>query len=358
VSTSAELLEVLLRAGVTECFTVPCSVTFGWHRLAEQRMRVTATTHEGNLAGLAAGAWFATGRPAMVHLQNSGLGNAADGFISFANPDVYGIPMLALVTWRGAGNDRDSEPHVAVGARTEALCAAIFEPGCVFGTDDGSGLLAAAASALDVVGHGGIGVLRVAPGALNDESVPAPGGVAATTSVAKPKHRVLDAGRRRTRGEAIREIVAAHPNAAILFCNGYTARAAQAVADRPGSFYNAGYMGGTRAIGWQLARMQPGLEVVVVDGDQNAEMSTIKDHLVEERPQNLFWYVLDNGVGSSVGGATSVPLGALYAGLASVLPTVADTAAFPHPRVRGIATMAQEFRVWLGDVTGASSRRG
>ena len=155
-----------------------------------------------------------------------------------------------------------------------------------------------------------------------------------------------------------RSIRAAHPGAAVLFSNGFTSRAAQACADRASDFFNVGYMGGTLAIGWALARCRPDLEVVVVDGDQNALMSAMKDHLLIDDPANLHWYVLNNGVGASVGGPTSLPLSPLYHCLARVVPTRPDHLPFAHPRVglgesrspsASLAPLARRFRAWIAE---------
>ena len=44
--------------------------------------------------GLAIGHYLATRRPALVYMQNSGLGNTVNPVASLADPLVYGIPML------------------------------------------------------------------------------------------------------------------------------------------------------------------------------------------------------------------------------------------------------------------------
>jgi hypothetical protein len=62
------------------------------------------------------------------------------------------------------------------------------------------------------------------------------------------------------RKDAVDHIVERHPNAAIVFSNGFTARDAQAHADRLGNFYNVGYMGGSLAIGWGIAISNPQIE--------------------------------------------------------------------------------------------------
>ena len=63
-------------------------------------MQVTAA-NEGGAVALAAGHYLGTGAPALVYMQNSGQGNAFNPLVSLAAPEVYGIPMLLLVGWRG-----------------------------------------------------------------------------------------------------------------------------------------------------------------------------------------------------------------------------------------------------------------
>jgi phosphonopyruvate decarboxylase len=357
--TERRLLRALREHGIDHVVTVPCSITATWHSLLTGADRAGAvrqivTGHEGNLPGIAAGLWLGTGRPALVHMQNSGLPNAADGFISLASEDVCGVPMVAVVTWRGDTPDDDSEPHQAIGRRTPALCDAVFGPANVFGRRDGAGLLQALDAAVARARTGRPVALRVASTALQKAHglhLPGPAGAAAALDLAALRAEkgeaslpaALSGGAALSRDEALAAIVAEHPGAAILFSNGFTARAAQAVADRPGNFYNTGYMGGTLAMGWGLAVSRPDLAVVVVDGDQNAVMSGMKEHLLADYPPNLFWYVLDNGIGASVGTAASVPLSPLCRQLARVVATVPDApGSFRHPRVSTTGAYAAE----------------
>lgn len=378
-----DLLDVVLRSAVRTILTVPCTITARWHQLlsrADQcgELTLIPTVHEANLIGLAAGVWFGSGSPALVHLQNSGLGHLADGYISFASPELYAIPLAMVVTHRGATAGDDSEPHQAIGRRTQALIAAILSPG-ILQTGDRHGRERADEALRRILSEaqaGGQALMTLVAAALRSPSPfpshstkpPSPSG----RHTASALHRVIDcqakaslplwAVERREwdRDAVILTIMDQHPDAAILFSNGYTARAARALRDRQGNFYNVGYMGGTLAIGWSLARQRPDLEVVVVDGDQNAQMSCMQEHLRQDYPENLFWYVLNNGVGASVGGARSVPLSASIRQLARVIPTTADLQMpFRHPRVRPpgagsaagaaptLAMLSRRFRQWL-----------
>ncbi|MGN0395301.1 MAG: thiamine pyrophosphate-binding protein, partial [Coprococcus sp.] len=76
------------------------------------------TANEGAAVGLATGVYLATGRPACIYMQNSGEGNIINPLASIANDEVYGIPMLFLIGWRGEPGVKDEPQHVYQGKVT------------------------------------------------------------------------------------------------------------------------------------------------------------------------------------------------------------------------------------------------
>ncbi len=76
------------------------------------------TANEGAAVGVAIGTYLASGRPACVYMQNSGIGNAVNPLASLAHGDVYGIPMLFVVGWRGEPGKKDEPQHVFQGRVT------------------------------------------------------------------------------------------------------------------------------------------------------------------------------------------------------------------------------------------------
>lgn len=74
--------------------------------------------NEGAAAGLAAGHYLATGRPAAVYMQNSGIGNAVNPICSLLNEKVYAIPVLFIVGWRGEPGVHDEPQHIFQGEIT------------------------------------------------------------------------------------------------------------------------------------------------------------------------------------------------------------------------------------------------
>ena len=71
--------------------------------------------NEGNAIALAAGHHIATGEIGLVYMQNSGLGNAINPLTSLADLEVYSIPMLLLIGWRGEPNVKDEPQHIKMG---------------------------------------------------------------------------------------------------------------------------------------------------------------------------------------------------------------------------------------------------
>ena len=77
--------------------------------------------NEGGAVGLAAGHYLATGRPGMVYLQNSGVGNVVNPVASLLNGRVYGIPCVFVVGWRGEPGVHDEPQHAFQGLITREM---------------------------------------------------------------------------------------------------------------------------------------------------------------------------------------------------------------------------------------------
>lgn len=79
------------------------------------------TANEGAAIGLAAGYYLATGKIPVVYMQNSGLGNTVNPLMSLIDKDVYNIPLLLLVGWRGEPGTKDEPQHTKQGKITLTL---------------------------------------------------------------------------------------------------------------------------------------------------------------------------------------------------------------------------------------------
>ena len=77
--------------------------------------------NEGGAVGVAAGYHLATGRIGCVYMQNSGEGNSINPLASLTDKEVYGIPVLLLIGWRGRPGIHDEPQHVKQGKITTGL---------------------------------------------------------------------------------------------------------------------------------------------------------------------------------------------------------------------------------------------
>ncbi len=77
--------------------------------------------NEGNCTALAAGYYLATKKVPVVYMQNSGEGNIINPVASLLSDDVYGIPVIFVIGWRGEPGLHDEPQHVYQGKVTTKL---------------------------------------------------------------------------------------------------------------------------------------------------------------------------------------------------------------------------------------------
>lgn len=106
--------------GVPDSQLAPlCDALYRKYGAAHKHHVVAA--NEGGAVGLAAGHYIAAGRPALVYMQNSGLGNAVNPIASLLHEQVYGIPCLFVVGW--------GVSHIRVSSRLS--CWSFWESGAL-----------------------------------------------------------------------------------------------------------------------------------------------------------------------------------------------------------------------------------
>jgi phosphonopyruvate decarboxylase len=86
------------------------------------------TANEGLAIGLAAGYNISTGKIPLVYLQNSGLGNIINPLTSLADKEVYSIPMVLMIGWRGRPGTKDEPQHKKMGRITISLLDSLEVP--------------------------------------------------------------------------------------------------------------------------------------------------------------------------------------------------------------------------------------
>lgn len=77
--------------------------------------------NEGGAMGIAAGYHLATGKVPVVYMQNSGEGNIINPLASLTDKEVYNIPVLLVIGWRGRPGVHDEPQHIKQGKVTTGL---------------------------------------------------------------------------------------------------------------------------------------------------------------------------------------------------------------------------------------------
>lgn len=116
--------QALVGNGISHAFGVPDSCLKGFLSYMYATKHVPehiVTASEGAAVGLAAGYYLSTKKLAVAYMQNSGLANSLNPLQSLCAKEVFGIPMLLVVGWRGRPGEHDEPEHVLAGPCTPEL---------------------------------------------------------------------------------------------------------------------------------------------------------------------------------------------------------------------------------------------
>lgn len=280
--------------------------------------------NEGAAVAMAAGHHLATGKVPLVYMQNSGLGNAVNPILSLVDPEVYGIPMLLLVGWRGEPGKKDEPQHVKQGRVNVAMLEAMEVPHAILApSDDAEQVVRQALE--EARRTSGPYVLLVRSGVFgkSESSRPHP-----------------SAGRYGlSRERAIECILEAIPQGAtVVSTTGKISREVYELREKAGTahaadFLTVGSMGHASAIALGMSIAAPAKPMVCIDGDGAALMHLGNMTSIGTlSPPRFLHVVLNNGAHESVGGqptcAFDVSLAqiARASGYATVAETVEDEA--------------------------------
>ena len=259
------------------------------------------TANEGGAVAVACGYHLATGKVPLVYLQNSGQGNTINPLLSLADRDVYSIPQVLLIGWRGEPGTTDEPQHVKQGKVTVNLLEAMDIPWRHLPSEPEAAsrcideLIALAATESRPV------ALLVSKGTFEPYKT-------------KPKPSPADSFEM-TREQAI-EVVTANlgDKDAIVATTGHISRELYECRARAGDghereFLTVGSMGHASQIAMGIALAQPDRQVVCLDGDGAMLMHMGAAAIVGAAGvENFKHIILNNGVHDSVGGMPSAGL--------------------------------------------------
>ena len=317
-----EYLGTLTQAGVTFFAGVPDSL------LKEICACITdilgphnhvIAANEGSAVALAIGQYLGTGSLPLVYLQNSGLGNTVNPILSLASPEVYGIPMLLMVGWRGEPGKDDEPQHVHQGRVMLPMMGAMDIPAVLLSDDHKEAATQTREAAAIALDRRSPVALIVRKGTFGGYALP-------ETSSDYPM----------SREEAI--ISAAgmlEDEATVISTTGMPSRElfefrARSKSGHHRDFLTVGGMGHASQIALGLAMSQPERPVYCFDGDGAALMHMGSMAIIgQSGVANLVHLVFNNGVHGSVGGQPTVgfeidiPAIAIACGYASAISVAA-----------------------------------
>jgi phosphonopyruvate decarboxylase len=255
--------------------------------------------NEGGAVALACGYHLATGKVPLVYLQNSGQGNTINPLLSLADRDVYSIPLLLLIGWRGEPGTKDEPQHVKQGKVTVSLLEAMDIPHRVLAPEP-----EAARRCVDEL-------LAIAAA----ESRPV--ALLVRKDTFEPYKPTAQAAGdfEMTREQAIEAVVAdLGETDAIVSTTGKPSRELYECRDRAGQghqreFLTVGSMGHASQIAMGIALAQPDRQVFCLDGDGAMLMHMGGAAIVGAAGvANFKHIILNNGVHDSVGGMATAGL--------------------------------------------------
>ena len=292
-------VECLNGAGVSFFTGVPDSLlkSFCAYVTDTCGVRHVIAANEGGAVGLAAGHYLATGRPALVYMQNSGQGNAVNPLASLADPDVYSIPLVLLVGWRGEPGVKDEPQHVKQGKVTVSLFETLGIPVEVLPDDESAALEATRRMAERAKAESRPVALIVRQGLFAEYKL----------QNKKPDIAALP------REEAIEGVLRALPSdAVVVSTTGMISREVYETRERLGQdhskdFLTVGSMGHASMIAMGIAKAQPNRKVYCFDGDGASIMQMGNMAIVGHSGcENLTHIVFNNAAHDSVGGPSTV----------------------------------------------------
>jgi phosphonopyruvate decarboxylase len=81
----------------------------------ENVFRHIIASNECEAMAIAAGYFLSSKKPAIVYLQNSGFGKVVNPYTSLLSKDIYSLPVLMLIGWRGEPGKKDEPQHKMMG---------------------------------------------------------------------------------------------------------------------------------------------------------------------------------------------------------------------------------------------------
>lgn len=265
---------------------------------ADKKNNIIAA-NEGGAIGLSAGYHLATGGIPVVYMQNSGLGNTINPLLSLTDKEVYNMPVLLVIGWRGEPNVHDEPQHIKQGKVTIPLldCMGIRNEIIADNENDLQTQIANAVNYMKTTNE--VFALVVKKGTFDSYKL--------------KNNRQYDYALERE--EAIQMVAASMDKKAVVVST--TGKISRELFEyRENSehahhrdFLTVGSMGHASQIALGIALNKPDRNIYCFDGDGAVIMHMGSMGIVGEMaPKNFFHIVFNNGAHDSVGGQPTIGL--------------------------------------------------
>ncbi len=252
--------------------------------------------NEGSCAGLAAGYYLATGKIPVVYMQNSGEGNIINPAASLLNDNVYAIPVVFIIGWRGEPGTHDEPQHIYQGQITVKLLDDMGIETFLIGKETTDEEVTEVMNRFkDVLEAGRSVAFVIRKGALSYE-----------------EKAVYENSNMMIREEIIRHIVKISGEDPIVCTTGKASRELFETRTANGQshkydFLTVGAMGHSSSVALGVAVNKPEHKIWCVDGDGAVLMHMGAMAVIGvSRPANLIHLVINNGAHETVGGMPTV----------------------------------------------------
>jgi phosphonopyruvate decarboxylase len=265
---------------------------------ADEKDHIIAV-NEGAAVALASGYHLATGKIPLVYMQNSGIGNMINPLLSLADADVYSIPMVLVIGWRGEPGIHDEPQHIKQGKVTCALLEAMGIPYTIMSDKE--------AVLLEQIDTCYKKVIEL--------NIPYAFVVRKDTFAPYITDKQENNDYELSREDAIDEIIRASDiDEIFVSTTGMISRELYELREKysqghDGDFLTVGSMGHASQIALSIALQKPNLHITCLDGDGAIlmHMGTLAA-IGARKPLNYRHIVLNNGAHDSVGGQPTVGL--------------------------------------------------
>lgn len=284
-----------------EFFTgVPDSTYYAWMSFLERehgkRLTNIIASNECEAVAIAIGHYLASQQIGVVYMQNAGEGKTINPLVSLSHSEIYSIPLLLMIGWRGEPGTKDEPQHSKMGKITTQLLDLLDIPSEILPND-----VEAAKEIIQRLYHDAKKnnrpvALIIRRGTVT-ETVP--------SSPEPPTYSLR-------REEVIHTVIEHFPeDTVVISTTGKTSRELfelrVARGETPYDFYTIGGMGCAAGIAFGVAINYPTKKTLVLDGDgavlmQMGSLATIGHYA----PPNFIHLVIDNESHESTGGQPTV----------------------------------------------------